>query len=75
MEPVRVLQDLSSHAGVATAVLPFVVAVLLRLLLGKSRLADVLISVATAWFALNVFVAPYSPGMQQDLMRLRSFLR
>jgi hypothetical protein len=75
MTLVRILDDLSPHVGVATAVLPFVVAMLLRLVLGKSRLAGVLISLSTAWFALNVFVAPYSPGMQEDLIRLRSFLR
>ena len=75
MLPVRILEELSPHVRLATAVLPFAVAMLLRLVTGKSRLAGVLIFLSTAWFALNVFVTPYSPAMQQDLMRLSSALR
>jgi hypothetical protein len=75
MLSVRILEELSPHVRLATAVLPFAVAMLLRLAMGRSRLAGVLISLSTAWFALNVFVAPYSPAMQQDLMRLRAVLR
>jgi hypothetical protein len=30
-----------------------------------------LLSISTIWFAVNVFLAPYSYGMRQDLMNLR----
>ncbi|MGA2268556.1 MAG: hypothetical protein ABSH44_08820 [Bryobacteraceae bacterium] len=68
-------EDLSPHARVATAVLPFVAAVLLRLILGKNRLTRVLISLSTTWFAINVLMAPFSERMQRDILDLRSWFR
>jgi hypothetical protein len=44
----------------------------MRLFLGKNRFTQVLLSLSTMWFAANVLLAPYSAGMRQDLMRLRS---
>jgi hypothetical protein len=67
-----IFEDLSPHARVATAVAPFVFAILMRLFLGKNRFTQVLLSLSTMWFAANVLLAPYSAGMRQDLMRLRS---
>ena len=67
--------DLSPHARVATAVLPFVAAVLLRLVLGKNGVTRVLLSVSTTWFAINVLMAPLSEGMQRDILDLRSWFR
>ena len=74
MFPERILEQISPHAQVATAVLPFAISVVFRLLLGKSRLMDGLVMAATAWFTLNIFVAPYSASMQQDLINLRQIL-
>lgn len=65
------LEDLSPHARVATAVAPFVGAMLLRLLLGKNRLTRALISLGTMWFAINVLAAPYSERMRQDIVDLQ----
>jgi hypothetical protein len=66
------LEQLSPHARVATAVAPFVGAVAFRLTTGRSKMASVLISIATTWFAVIVLLTPLSYGMQQDLMRLQS---
>jgi hypothetical protein len=74
MSPVRILEGLGPYAQVGTAVLPFAVSIGLRLLFGRSRLLDALVTVATAWFTLNVFVAPFSARMRQDLMDMRSML-
>jgi hypothetical protein len=71
----RILDDLSPHARLVTAVFPFVLAMLLRLLFGRNRLVAVLVFLSTAWFALNICLTPYSAGMRQDLMELRSALR
>jgi len=56
---------------VATAVAPFVGALIFRLATGRSRIASVMISLATTWFAAIVLLTPMSFGMQQDLIRLR----
>jgi hypothetical protein len=70
-----IFEDLSPHARVATAVLPFVAAMLLRLILGKNRLTQVLVSVSTTWFAVNVLMAPLSEGMRRDILDVRSWFR
>ena len=67
--------DLSPHARVATAALLFVAAMLLRFVLGKNRLTQVLISIGTTWFVANVLLAPFSEGMRQDILDLRSWFR
>ncbi|HTX34193.1 MAG TPA: hypothetical protein VME43_04200 [Bryobacteraceae bacterium] len=73
MFPWGLLEELSPHARVATAVAPFAGAVLFRVVTGRSRIASVLISVATTWFAVIVLMTPMSEGMQQDLFRLGSW--
>ena len=75
MPVLSIFEDLSPHARVATAVLPFVAAMLLRLILGKNRLTQVLVSVSTTWFAVNVLMAPLSEGMRRDILDLRSWFR
>jgi len=60
---------------VATAVLPFVVAMVLRIVLGGTRLTRALISVGTMWFVVNVLMAPYSVRMRQDLQQLPYIFR
>jgi hypothetical protein len=66
--------DLSPHARVATAVLPFAVAIFMRLVLGNNQLTRWLISLGVMWFAANTLVAPYSAGMRQDIRHLRTLL-
>jgi hypothetical protein len=75
VHPSSVLLELSPYARVTTAVVPFVIAVLLRLVFGKNKVTRLLLSVSTTWFAINVLMAPYSPGMRQDLSNLRSIFR
>lgn len=65
-----IFDHLTPYARVLTAVGPFLGAVGLRLLLGKTRLTLALLSVSTMWFLTNVLLAPYSNTMRQDLMDL-----
>ena len=68
------LDDLTPHARVLTAVLPFLIALVVRICLGKTKVTSLLFSVSTIWFAINVLLTPYSARMQQDLRELtRSF--
>jgi hypothetical protein len=60
-------QALSPFARVGTAVVPFLIAIVVRLALGRSRATDILITVTTCWFVVNVLIAPFSIEMQQDL--------
>ena len=50
---------------------PFVLAMLVRLFVGRNRMTGILITASTVWFAANVLMAPFSVYMQQDLMNLR----
>ena len=68
----NLLDELSPHARVATAILPFVAALVLRLILGKGRFTGLLVSVSTVWFAINVLLAPYSASMRHDIERLEN---
>lgn len=68
-------EDLSPHARVATAVMPFVLAVVLRIVLGRNRVTRALVSLGTMWFVMNVLMAPYSVRMRQDIHELRSIFR
>ena len=54
----------------AGALAPFALAMLARIVLGKSRLTRTLIYLGTMWFAINVFMAPLSSRMTQDLRNL-----
>jgi hypothetical protein len=75
VHPSTVLQDLSPYARVSTAVVPFVTAIMLRVIFGKNKLTRLLLSVSTTWFAINVLMAPYSSGMREDLTNIRSMFR
>jgi hypothetical protein len=70
----KLFQNLSPHARVATAVAPFVLAMVARLFFGGNRTTGWLITAGTAWFVVNVFLAPYSPQMRQDILSIRSWL-
>jgi hypothetical protein len=73
--PAGIFEDLSPHARVATAVLPFVAAILLRMVIGKNGLTRLLLSASTTWFAINVLMAPLSEGMRRDIFDLSSWFR
>ena len=75
MLPTSVFEDLSPYARVVTAVLPFVAAIVLRLILGKNQVTRVLLSISTTWFAINVLMAPFSEGMRRDILDVRSWFR
>jgi hypothetical protein len=74
MAPENLLDGLSPHARVVTALLPFVIAMAMRLLMGRTRTASWLITLATVWFAVNVLMAPYSDHMRQDIRNLSRYL-
>lgn len=71
MLPGPFFDHLSPYARVVTAITPFLGAIIVRLIFGKNRVTRALLSVSTIWFAVNVFMAPYSYGMRQDLVNLR----
>jgi len=66
--------DLSPYARVVTAVLPFGLAMFMRLVLGNCQLTRWLVSIGVVWFAANVLMAPYSVGVRQDIRNLRTLL-
>ena len=71
----NILNHLSPYARVLTAVMPFVLAIALRFIYGKNRATQVLLSISTVWFAVNVLLAPYSLRMQQDIAQVRAWFR
>jgi len=71
MLPGDLLNDLSPYARVATAIAPFLLAIALRLIFGKNRVTQILLSICTTWFAINILMAPYSPNMRRDLEHIR----
>jgi hypothetical protein len=66
---------LTPDERVAYAVAPFVVAMLLRVLLGKTQFSRWTIAISTMWFAINVLMAPYSAGVRQELVDLGNHFR
>jgi hypothetical protein len=60
---------------VATAVLPFIVALAVRIVFGRNRITRVLVSLGTMWFVMNVIMAPYSVRLRQDIHNLRYIFR
>ena len=70
MQAWSILDDLSPHARVATAVIPFLCAMGLRILLGKNWVTQVAITATTVWFVINILLTPYSMSMQQDIHRI-----
>lgn len=55
------------------AAVPFMVSMLLRLMYGRSKTTEILITVATSWFLVNVFIAPHSLDIERELYRLLPF--
>ena len=69
------LDGFTPDQQVMTAVIPFVVAMLLRLLLGRTQFTRWSITLGTMWFAINVLLAPYSTGIRQDLLEFGNRFR
>jgi hypothetical protein len=63
------IENVLPYLRVATAVVPFVAALLVRLLVGGNRVTRFLLSAATTWFAVNILLSPFT-----DLARLPSWL-
>ncbi|MGD0871297.1 MAG: hypothetical protein ABSB88_17230 [Bryobacteraceae bacterium] len=70
-----ILHHLSAYARVLTAVMPFLLAITIRFLYGKNRVTQVLLSISSMWFAVNVLLAPYSAGMQRDIAHVWAWFR
>jgi hypothetical protein len=70
-----ILEFLGTHAHVAWAVAPFLAAMALRLLLGKTRFISLLVSLSAMWFAINVLMTPYSPERQREIESLWALFR
>jgi hypothetical protein len=70
-----ILHFLSRYARILTAVMPVVLAIAIRLIYGKNRATNALLSISTMWLAINVLLTPYSDGMQRDLAHVRSWFR
>jgi len=60
------------------ALLPFAIALFMRIVLGNSRFTRVLVSASVLWFAASVLMAPYSSGVRtgirKDMRDLRVLL-
>jgi hypothetical protein len=74
MGPGNFFNDLSPYARVVTAILPFALALFVRVVLGNNLLTRWLLSLSVLWFAANVLMAPYSAGLRQDIRNLRTLL-
>jgi hypothetical protein len=64
------LDHLSPYARVASAVLPFLGAVVMRIVCGKSRAIGWCFTASMVWLVINVLMAPFSATMRQDLLNL-----
>jgi uncharacterized membrane protein len=73
--PAGILESVGLHAHLASAVVPFVVALMLRFLLGRSRFTTWLVSLSVMWFAINVLMAPYSLEAQREIESLGAHFR
>lgn len=69
------LDGLTPDARVGAALAPFLVAMLLRLILGRTQFTRWCVALSTMWFAINVLLAPYSAGVRQDLIELGNRFR
>lgn len=69
------LDYLTPEARVETAVVPILIAMLLRLILGRTQFTRWSIAIGTMWFAMNVLMAPYADGIRQDLMEVSARFR
>ncbi len=69
------LDGLTPDERVGAAVAPFVVAMLLRVILGRTQFTRWSVALGTMWFAIHVLLAPYSTGVRQELIELGNRFR
>lgn len=62
-----ILTGIGPLTRVLVAVVPFAAALLVRLGMGRSRFTNLVVSIGTMWFLVNVLIAPYSLEMQREL--------
>lgn len=65
----RFFGELPPHARIATALLPFLLALVVRLLFGKNRTTQTVLWLATLWFTISMMLAPFSLEIP-DLRRI-----
>ncbi|HUI80511.1 MAG TPA: hypothetical protein VLY24_21450 [Bryobacteraceae bacterium] len=58
--PLDFFQELPPNTRVAVALLPFLLALVGRLIFGKNRTTGTMLWLATMWFALSVILLPVS---------------
>jgi hypothetical protein len=75
VSPGSILEAVSPYARVGTAVAPLLIAIAVRLLFGRGRMAGWLLTAASIWLAANMLMAPYSPHMQRDIATVRALFR
>jgi hypothetical protein len=73
MPGIGMFDDLSPVGRVLMAAVPFMVSMLLRLMYGRTKTIEVLITIATSWFLVNVFIAPHSVDIERELFHLLPF--
>ncbi|HEV3334260.1 MAG TPA: hypothetical protein VG096_24910 [Bryobacteraceae bacterium] len=56
----RFFEELPPNARVAVALVPFLLALVARLLFGKNHITQSVLWLATMWFTLSVMMAPFS---------------
>jgi hypothetical protein len=56
----RFFEELPANARVAAALIPFLLALVVRLLFGKNRLTQWVLWLATLWFTISMIMAPFS---------------
>ena len=56
------------------AAVPFMVSMLLRAMYGRNKTTEILVTIATSWFLVNVFIAPHSVDIERELFHLLPFV-
>jgi hypothetical protein len=74
VSPTGIFESFSPHVRVATALVPFLLALVLRLVMGKSYFTRAALSLSTMWFAINVLLAPFAADLRQEIFNLAARL-
>jgi hypothetical protein len=61
--PLDFFPELPANARVAVTILPFLMALVARLIFGKNRTTGTMLWLATMWLALSVTLVPFSFGI------------
>ena len=69
------LSGLTPDERVGLALAPFVVAMVLRLMLGRTQFTRWSVALSTMWFAINVLLTPYTTGVREELIHLSDRFR